>query len=312
MKNIVLDYQRNKSTERVLGNYPEVSLGKPEILTAIENFAGNNNRIGELLGDLARPRSVIFRPKHDQLRKLRVATARMAGLGVILATSQQSGPKAGMYKAYKLSAWTGTAWALCQQAIQTGIELDKEQAVIGNVGLTPEKLAEFKALAIEFGNTLETTDALTKQIKANRQELKTLMQANMAILRLQLDPFLNFMQDASPAFYREYKIARKSTIPVKPAATTAETLTEISGTVTDSVTGDPVANATIDIADRGLLVVSDQDGYYLIDELPHGDYFLSCHATGYKLAATENVTVADGISLEVNFSLEPETVVTPV
>jgi hypothetical protein len=198
---------------------------------------------------------------------------------------------------------------LCQQAIQIGIELDKEHAVIGNVGLTPEKLAEFKASAVEFGNTLETTDALTKQIKANRQELKTLMQANMAILRLQLDPFLNFVQDASPAFYREYKIARKSTIPAKPAATTVDTLTEISGTVTDSVTGDPVANATIDIADRGLLVVTDQDGYYLIDELPDGGYLLSCHATGYKLAATENVIIADGISLEVNFSLEPEIVV---
>ena len=292
MKNIVLDHQRNKSTERVLGNYPEVSLGKPEILTAIENFASNNNRCGELLGELARPRSVIFRPKHDQLRKLRVTTARMAGLGVILATSQQDEPKAGMYKAYKLSVWTGTAWALCQQAIQIGIELDKEHTVIGNVGLTPEKLAEFKASAVDFGNTLESTDTLTKQIKANRQELKTLMQANTAILRLQLDPFLNFIQDSSPNFYREYKIARKSMIPARPTATTAETLTEISGTVTNSVTGDPIANATIDITDRGLLVVSDQDGYYLIDELPDGGYLLSWHATGYKLAATENVTIA--------------------
>lgn len=312
MKNKVLEYQRNKSIERVLGNYPEVSLGKPEILTAIQNFAANDIRIGELLSDLARPRSVIFRPKHDQLKKLRVATARMAGLGVILATSQQNEPKVSMYKAYKLNAWTGTAWALCQQAIQIGIELDKEQAIIGNVGLTPEKLAEFKATTIEFGNMLETTDTLSKQIIANRQELKTLMRANSAILQLQLDPFLNFIQDASPAFYREYKIARKSMIHTRTTATVAETLTDISGTVTDKLTGYPVANATIDIADRGLLVVTDEDGYYLIDELPDGKYLLGCHATGYKLAAIENVTIADGISLQVNFSLEPEVVINAV
>jgi hypothetical protein len=109
MKNIVLDYQRNRSIERVLGNYPEVSLGKPEILTAIDTFVTHNIRIGELLGDLARPRSVVFRPKHDQLRKLRVSMARMAGLGLILATGQLNSPKAAMYKMYKLSAWTGTA-----------------------------------------------------------------------------------------------------------------------------------------------------------------------------------------------------------
>jgi hypothetical protein len=29
---------------------------------------------------------------------------------------------------------------------------------------------------------------------------------------------------------------------------------------------------------------------------------------GYKLAATENVTIAEGISLEVNFGLESEAV----
>ncbi len=306
MKNTVLEYQRNKSIERIMVNYPEVSAGKPEILTAIETFAGNDIRIGEILSDLAKPRSVIFRPKHDQLRKLRVAVTRMAGMGIILATSQQDEPKAAMYKAYKLSAWSGTAWALNQQAIQIGNELEKELEVIATVGLTPEQLTAFKSLTVELANTLEITDALTKKIKSERLELKLLMKTNSGILRLQLDPFANFVQETNAGFYRDYKIARRSPLPRKSVDKTTEVLAEVSGTVSDNATGDPVANATVHISELGLVANTDSDGYFLFDEVPAGTFTLSCHATDYKLPATITVTITDTMPQDVNFGLEPE------
>jgi hypothetical protein len=306
MKNTVLEYQRNKSIERVMVDYPEVSAGKPEILTAIETFAGNDIRIGEILSDLAKPRSVIFRPKHDQLRKLRVAVTRMAGMGIILATSQQDEPKAAMYKAYKLSAWSGTAWALNQQAIQIGNELEKELEVIATVGLTPEQLTAFKSLTVELANTLEITDALTKKIKSERLELKLLMKTNSGILRLQLDPFANFVQETNAGFYRDYKIARRSPLPRKSVDKTTEVLAEVSGTVSDNATGDPVANATVHISELGLVANTDSDGYFLFDEVPAGTFTLSCHATDYKLPATITVTITDTMPQDVNFGLEPE------
>ena len=306
MKNTVLEYQRNRAIERVMGDNPEVSVGKPEILTAIETFAANDIRIGEILSDLAKPRSVIFRPKHDQLRKLRVAVTRMAGMGIILATSQQDEPKVAMYKAYKLSAWSGTAWALNQQAIQIGNELEKELEVIATVGLTPEQLTAFKSLTVELANTLEITDALTKKIKSERLELKLLMKTNSGILRLQLDPFANFVQETNAGFYRDYKIARRSPLPRKSVDKTTEVLAEVSGTVSDNATGDPVANATVHISELGLVANTDSDGYFLFDEVPAGTFTLSCHATDYKLPATITVTITDTMPQDVNFGLEPE------
>jgi len=306
MKNTVLEYQRNRAIERVMDENPEVSVGKPEILTAIETFAANDIRIGEILSDLAKPRSVIFRPKHDQLRKLRVAVTRMAGMGIILATSQQDEPKAAMYKAYKLSAWSGTAWALNQQAIQIGNELEKELEVIVTVGLTPVQLTAFKAMTVELANTLEITDALTKKIKSERLELKLLMKTNSGILRLQLDPFANFIQETNAGFYRDYKIARRSPLPRKPVDKTTEVLAEVSGTVSDNVTGDPVANATVLITELGLVANTDADGYFLYDEVPAGIFTLSCHAPDYKLPANITVTITDTMPQDVNFGLEPE------
>ena len=59
----------------------------------------------------------------------------------------------------------------------------------------------------------------------------------------------------------------------------------------DNITGDPVADATVLITKLGLVTTTDEDGYYLFDEVPVGSYTLSCHAAGYKLPAYVPVTV---------------------
>ena len=123
MKDKVLIHQRNKAVERVFVKYPEVTKEKPEIIAAVESFTKNNTRVGELLAEVAHPRSVIYSPKHDQLRKMRVAVVRMSGLGVIIATRQGDEPKVQMYKEYKQNAWKGTAWQMCQNALQVAAAL---------------------------------------------------------------------------------------------------------------------------------------------------------------------------------------------
>lgn len=307
MKNIVLDYQRNRSLERVVTNNPEVFTGKPEIIAANVKFAANNNRLGELLADLAHPRSAIFRPKHDLDKKLRKELSRMAGIGILLATRQNDAPKTALYKEYKQNAVDGTSWVLSQKALQVANGLAAEdQAMVANIGLTTLKLDEFMAMAQEFTSTLESTDMLLKQRTAARQELTLLMAENLNILRLQLDPFANFVQDIFPAFFREYKIARRSTIPHKPTAKITEVLADLSGTVTNIATGEPLEDATILVTELNLITTTDEDGYYLFDEIPAGAFTISCHAAGYKLPANVPVTISDTEPLQLNFELEPE------
>lgn len=125
------------------------------------------------------------------------------------------------------------------------------------------------------------------------------------MLKEQIDPVIRFEGIANPGLYREYLIARR-TGARKKQESNADLLMDISGTVTDITTGEPVANATIDIAASELLTTTDADGYYLFEELPSGDYTLSCHATGYRLPEKVKVKAADGESLQIDFNLQPE------
>lgn len=80
------------------------------------------------------------------------------------------------------------------------------------------------------------------------------------------------------------------------------------GTVSDNVTGEPVANATVLITELNLVNTTDEAGYYLFDEVPVGSFTISCHAAGFKLPANVLVTATGTEALQLNFSLEAEVV----
>jgi hypothetical protein len=308
MNNFILNHQRNKALQRVNEKYPAVFAGKPEILSANETFAGNNDKISVLIAVLARPRPLVFSPKKDQAVKLAVALSRKAGIGLLLATRQNDIPKINMYKAYKRVVSRSNVWDLYQTSLQVAAELAKVPELAADAGLSAAELAAFTSQVHEFGLIIETTDNEVKQRKSARQERDTLMAANIALLLYQLDPFANHIQDQFPEFFREYKIARRSTIPRKPADKITEILADLSGTVT-TITGEPVAGATVLVTELNLVVTTDEDGYYLFDEVPVGAFTVTCHAAGYKLPANVPVTITDTVPLQINFELEPEAVV---
>jgi hypothetical protein len=306
MNNNNLYHQRNKALQRVNEKYPEVFEGKPELQAANSTFAGNNERITELNSVLARPRPLVFGPKKDLSQKLAVSLSRKAGIGILIATRQNDVPKLNMYKGYKRAASHNNVWNLYQTSLQVATELAKEGEQAADAGLPAEELAAFQSQVEEFGLIIESTDNEVKERKAARQERDTLMAANIGILRYQLEPFANLVQDLYPAFFRDFKIARRSPLPRKATAKEVEILTDLSGTVTNSSAGEPIAGATVMITELNLVTTTDEDGYYLYDEVPVGSFTVSCHTTGYKLPANVPVTVTGTEPLQLDFQLEPE------
>ena len=305
MKNYIAHYIRYKAIQRVIEKYPAQFDGKTEVHAAIELFAANTNRIGELLASLARPRKTLSGPKIDRELKLRKTLFSMSDLGVLMGTRRQDTPQVNFFKESKKGSWKYSAWAMHKAAEQAYAELAAYPEVAVNIGITPEILEAFRQQVQEFGNLLDSTDAQYKDRKSERGELRALFQANTALLREQIEPVIRFEAAATPGLYREYKIAR-STGARKKQDNRAELLSDISGTVTDIITGEPVANATVDVAERELITTTDADGYYQFDEVPVGDSTLSCHASGYRLPEKVKVNAADGESLQVDFSLQPD------
>jgi len=306
MSNIILLHQRDKAVQRVNDSYPEVYNDKPEALAATESLTGNNLRLAILLSILARPRLLVYSLKKSRTKSLSNSLSRKAGIGILLATRQKDEPKIAIYKSYKRKASHNNAWDIYQASLAVADELAKEPELVANAGISAEELAAFKSQAIEFGLTIEATDAEIKLRKSACEERNSLMSANAAILKYQLDPFANHVQDLFPDFFRDYKIARRSPLPRKTTAKSTEVLADLSGTVTTTATGEPLAGATILVTELNLVTTTDEDGYYLFDEIPVGAFTISCHAAGYKLPANVPVSISDTQPLQLDFELEPE------
>ena len=92
-------------------------------------------------------------------------------------------------------------------------------------------------------------------------------------------------------------------------ALTAIAYGAIDGTVTDFDTGKPIEGATVTDGTRS--ATTDSTGYYLITDVPEGDYTVTASATGYE-DASQLVTVTGNSSTTENFALQAATEATAV
>ncbi len=87
----------------------------------------------------------------------------------------------------------------------------------------------------------------------------------------------------------------------------------ISGVVTDSITGNPIPNAQVNarkINGHGCgMAVTDENGYYIIQNLAPGLYMVNCHAQNYypKHYPEPVEVVAGQTTTDINFALRPYT-----
>ena len=110
---------------------------------------------------------------------------------------------------------------------------------------------------------------------------------------------------ASAAGY--YNNSKPATVTENATTTVDLTLTPlpgtISGKVTDSVTGDPIAGATLTV--DGISAATNSSGGYTISDVPAGTYTVKVSADGYQNSSQTDVTVVAGETTIVDFELTP-------
>jgi TonB-linked SusC/RagA family outer membrane protein len=77
----------------------------------------------------------------------------------------------------------------------------------------------------------------------------------------------------------------------------------VRGRVTDAATGGPLPATQVMLAGTSLGTLTGADGVYAMENVPAGSYTVETRRLGYASAQRENVTVAAGGSVTVNFEL---------
>jgi len=77
----------------------------------------------------------------------------------------------------------------------------------------------------------------------------------------------------------------------------------ISGTITDSETGQKLAGVNVIVEGTDLTTVTDENGYYVITNVPPGDYAVTASLIGYSDVRMEKVSVLMDVVASVGFEM---------
>ncbi len=81
---------------------------------------------------------------------------------------------------------------------------------------------------------------------------------------------------------------------------------KIEGIVTNAETGEPLPGVNVVVMNSALGAATNQDGHFVILNVPPGTYHLKASMIGYKDVTVENVKVSIDLTTKVNFSLSTE------
>ena len=304
MKRLINKLDKFNTIGTIMINYPDPFEGFPEIIDARDMFISKKTRISVLVSELKKPYTEVLGLKADSRNKLGSALKLAIGTGITVAVRQNNAPLLLSLKNYKRTLNRTTIHDLPEMANRVHAELMQNVTVAAGAGLTAEKLTALQALTTNFKEIIESTDYTFSTRKTSRKELKTLVSECIHILKDEIDPFVGHCKDNFPEFYNAYTTARE---PKKRTnkGKIHTVLVDISGTVTDKVTGMPIANAIISLLEEESVFKTDEDGYYEIDELSAGKFNVSCHCPGYNVPENVKAEAADSESLVIDFILIP-------
>jgi len=304
MKKFIFQYEKCKEICRVLNSCPQAYISKNEAKAMIEEFSGATENFGSQISKLLRPSSTIYRPKQYIQQMFIVSIKELIGMGILLATHLDNRSLLDILKVYKNKVVQTSAFKLYEIAMHVLEELQNNAEVAIEFGVTDEMLTAFESQIAEFGATLDTTRALLVNRKLERMDMNTTSSSCSKIIRMKLDPFIIFNEKEFPELYKEYFLVRggRKRRKIVPKD---ENLADVSGIVTDSVTSLPIVNATITAVEQEVTAITDENGYYLIDELAEGNCHFTCSAPNYEMPAEYPLTLIAGESVSLDFSLVP-------
>ena len=85
----------------------------------------------------------------------------------------------------------------------------------------------------------------------------------------------------------------------------AQTGITLTGRLVNSLSGDPISGATVQIDELRRTTTSGADGTFAFQDVPAGTYHVSVHSQGYSARRIE-IMVSTTAAPQIDFSIDPE------
>lgn len=195
-----------------------------------------------------------------------------------------------------------------QQILDWGEQVhdgETTRVAAGGDPITFPSLAEVDAAVNNFKN-LNLQQAAAKSAYDNAQETlqNDNIEADKLILKLWNEIEAAYDTGDKPSTRRKAREWGVVYIPNPGEAPSPEDYS-IQGTVTDSATGNPIAEVVILLAGTDVVELTDAQGRYLIPVQPPGTYTLTFYKNGYQLHEVRDIAVTATAIATANAALAP-------
>jgi protocatechuate 3,4-dioxygenase beta subunit len=144
---------------------------------------------------------------------------------------------------------------------------------------------------------------------ATKKDMENIIREIRALLNDKMDLSMNSIKKSEPEFFNTYTSARV-TVDLKGKRSVKQPVSDttgmISGTVTDSETGDPIADAIVQLEGTEEATTTDEDGVFIFDTVTAGPVNIVCTKELYKNLNLAGIVVKAGEETEVEGVMEKE------
>ncbi len=175
-------------------------------------------------------------------------------------------------------------------------------ADLDNYGLEENTLDEFKNSIDGYSAMLSDPRANTSARAAIKSEMEKIISNIRALLTDKMDLAFTIVKNREPEFFAAYTNARVIVDrhgKRRPSSPEGETQGMVSGTLTDSVTAEPIADAIVQMEGIPEATTTDEDGSFAFDQVDPGMHSILCIKESYQNLSLTHIEVKADEETEV-------------
>jgi hypothetical protein len=156
MKQYIKRSQKYRAIARVLDNYPNAFLNKPEAEAVKNSFVAKSNEMVSQIGLLITPVSSLYQNRIDNRLKLAESLQNMINMGIMIANRRQDNTLLNTFMNFNTRIRNNSAPIIVEISRSVVGLLRENETVATDLGLTAAAVTEFETQLTVFEETLTT------------------------------------------------------------------------------------------------------------------------------------------------------------